>query len=74
MLCNTFASTLSPLSHQQSQTRSMDWGREDSGIYDTFSKKHGKENKEKGAEEEEEKGVNDVEREDCYVLMQSNIV
>ena len=37
-------------------------------VFDTLSKKM------TGGEEEKCGGVNDVEREDCYVLMQSNVV
>ena len=42
----------------------MGWGGEGSGVYDTLSRKQ---------EREGEKGK-DVEREDCYVFMQSNAV
>ena len=72
LLCNTFAGAPSPLSHQQSQTRRMDWGREDSGIY-TLSK-HARENEEQVAGGEKGEIRGDVEKEDCYVLMQSHVV
>ena len=86
MLHNTFASTPSPLSQQWSST-SCSGHSEDSGIYDTLSKKRDT-NDQSGVEDrcewqkrggkesggggkESEGGGKESAGEDCYVLIQS---
>ena len=69
MLRNTFGGTPSPLSQMCGHGGSRaEWGSQVSGVFDTLSKKT------TGGEGEKCGGGNDVEREDCYVLMQSNVV
>ena len=72
LLRNTFAGSPSPLSQQCGDgRRGEDGGGEGGGgegVYDTLSKKLPP-----WREGEEGKEDNDVEREDCYVLMQSNV-
>ena len=70
MLCNTFGGTPSPLSQQFNggdDSCGKRWYEDESSVYDTLSKKQTLN------EEKEVENIKDsVEKEDCYVLMQSN--
>ena len=69
LLRNTFAGSPSPLSQQCGDAQAG--GEEEECVYDSLSQKlpPWKEGQERRGKED-----NDVEREDCYVLMQSNAV
>ena len=69
MLCNTFGGTPSPLSQQCNGGDGKRWYDDESSVYDTLGKKQTPKE-----EKEIESKKDSVEKEDCYVLMQSNVV